>query len=145
MLSSTCKEESALNRGFTLLELLIVLAIIGLLSAVAYSSYQYLLLKARRLDAQTTLLHYHTQMQKCFITTYNYKACATQLNLSEQQNSFENFYRVQAITTDTHMFTLEASAQGIQEEDEMCYKFTINHLLQKQTYDVAGNESNFCW
>jgi len=44
------------NKGFTLLELMITLAIIGILAAIAYPSYQAHVLKTRRALAQGCML-----------------------------------------------------------------------------------------
>jgi len=45
-----------MQRGFTLLELMIVVAIVGVLAAIAYPSYQEYLRRGHRADARTGLL-----------------------------------------------------------------------------------------
>ncbi|MFI4954833.1 MAG: type IV pilin protein [Gammaproteobacteria bacterium] len=134
-----------MNNGFSLLELLIVLILIGILSVAAFSSYQHITLKARRLDAQTTLLNYHTQLQKCFMTEHNYTTCIQQFNLEASQNSLENFYKIQAIQIEITDYTLQALAQGTQQQDESCYRFTLDHFLQRLAYDQNGNTQPHCW
>lgn len=44
------------SRGFTLIEILIVVAIIAVLSAIAYPSYQKYIIRSKRLDAQSEML-----------------------------------------------------------------------------------------
>lgn len=54
------------RRGFTLIELMITIAIVGILSAIAYPSYQDYVRKARRADAQTGLLELVQFMERLY-------------------------------------------------------------------------------
>lgn len=58
------------RRGFTLLEILIVVAIVGVLATVAYPGYLSYIAKARRTEAQLTLLTL-MQQQENFFTHHN--------------------------------------------------------------------------
>ncbi len=50
-------------KGFTLIELVIVIAIIGILGAIAYPSYTQYKIKAQRTDAQSEMLYIAQRMQ----------------------------------------------------------------------------------
>ncbi|MCP4091353.1 MAG: prepilin-type N-terminal cleavage/methylation domain-containing protein, partial [Gammaproteobacteria bacterium] len=52
------------SRGFTLIELMIVVAIVGILAAIAYPSYQEQVRKSRRADANGALLGLANAMQR---------------------------------------------------------------------------------
>lgn len=56
--------------GFTLIELMIVVAVIGILAAVAYPSYQDSILKGRRAQARTALLELQQQQER-YMTQFN--------------------------------------------------------------------------
>lgn len=62
------------NRGFTLIELLITIAIIGILSAVAITSYVGVTLKARRSEAYTNLESLRLLQEQRFADSATYAA-----------------------------------------------------------------------
>jgi type IV pilus assembly protein PilE len=56
--------KTASNKGFTLIEVMIVVAIVGILAAVAYPSYQDHVRKSRRAEAQSALMGLAAAMER---------------------------------------------------------------------------------
>ncbi|MDQ7914927.1 type IV pilin protein [Pseudomonas sp. 102515] len=64
MKSITQNRHSNRQRGFTLIELMIVVAIVGILAAIAYPSYQEHIRRANRADAQASLMELAQFMER---------------------------------------------------------------------------------
>lgn len=60
------------ERGFTLLELLIAVAVIGILAAIAVPNYQGYVERARVSDGQAGLMQAASQMERCYTQSHSY-------------------------------------------------------------------------
>src|SRR6187549_1523619 len=67
------------NKGFTVVELLIVLAVIGILTAVAFPSYQNHVRKAARASAQAAMMQIADRETQYLLDARNYVVTATAL------------------------------------------------------------------
>lgn len=66
-----------IQNGFTLIELMIVVAIVGVLAGIAYPNYQDSLVKSRRADAKSALLELSTWMERLYTATGCYNPGTT--------------------------------------------------------------------
>jgi len=94
--------------GFTLIELMIVVAVIGILAAIAYPSYQDSVRKANRIDAQSSMMDIATKLQKYKIARFSFeKADGTFVTLADI--GVTN----QIPSTGTALYTIALSNQGL--------------------------------
>jgi type IV pilus assembly protein PilE len=140
------KEENIMLKkntaGFTLIELMVSLAILAIVAAIAYPSYLSYMTKTRRSDGQTALLDLANRMERYFSMNNTY-AGATLNNLGIGNNSAEGFYRLNINNLSGTTYTLEAIPQGAQASDTECGTLTLDQLGQKGESGTGTVTS--CW
>ena len=128
-------------RGFTLVELVIVVAVIGILMAIAIPSYQNHLRKARRAEAQTYLLDIANLQQQYLLDARTYALGAGALTALNKPppSGVSNFYTVDvspAAPTIPPSFLITATPKpGAQASDGT---LTLDNTGRKQRNGVDG-------
>jgi type IV pilus assembly protein PilE len=99
----------ALARGFSLIEVMVVVAIVGILAAVAYPSYTNYLIKGSRAAAQSHLMDLALAQQQYLNDTRGYASTIDELNVATP-TSVSDFYTIGApsVTGAPPTFTLSA-------------------------------------
>lgn len=128
--------------GFTLLELMTVLAIIGILTTISYPVYNQHVIKTRRSAAEMALLDAAMGMERYF-TEHNSYSGATLASIEVNAYTDSNYYKlVIAMANDTD-YLLQAFPEGGQQQDKACGTVSLNQLGEK-TQSGSGSLSS-CW
>ncbi|MFK0573911.1 type IV pilin protein [Endozoicomonas sp.] len=114
------------ERGFTLSELIIVVAIIGILAGIVYPSYSQYMYETRRSDAWVTLSAAAAAQERWYSINYSYTDAISNLG---GNSSPEGYYTI-SVEADSTSFTLTATAlsTAVQASDSGCTAITLDHF-----------------
>ena len=141
-------------RGFSLVELLIALAVVGILTAVAVPSYQGYMRSAYRAEARTALLETAQWMERHFSMTQSYattsqggtinNAALATAGLSVTPRAGAARYNISFSAGPTATgYTLQAAPTGAQTADARCGTLTLTNL-QVRGISGTGTVAD-CW
>ncbi len=108
--------------GFTLVELLVTVAIVAILSAIALPSYKQFVYRGNRADATTALLNLQMAQEKW---RANHTTYATLANLGLNGTSERGKYTIAIATNTATGYTATATALGAQGNDAGCTTLTL--------------------
>lgn len=129
-----------IQRGFSLMEIIIVLLIVALLTIVLMPAYNNYITKSRRSDGIKSLMAMQIAQEKYRLTNTDYASSPAALNLST--NSIDGYYTmaVTTNTTSTYAITATATSGGGQTADTGCTTLTITYAN-----NTATNTPTACW
>lgn len=106
------------HSGFTLIELMITVVIIGILTAIAFPSYQAHLLKGRRASAQAHLMDIAQRQQQYLLDARAYATDLPTLNMTTPAD-VSPYYRIAVSSPGgtPPTFVITANPTGIQASD----------------------------
>lgn len=129
------------TRGFTLIEMMIVVAVIALLATIAFPSYQNFTMRNRRADGKDLAMRIASAQERHYTNRNVYTDDPGVLGVnpvSEQQ-----YYTAQIVVpADGQSYTLNLIPQDVQANDR-CGTLTINNTGYKDKLGPGGNGS--CW
>jgi type IV pilus assembly protein PilE len=139
--------KKRLSAGFTLIELMITVAIIGILVSIAYPSYQDSIMKSRRVDAQGALMGFANAMERFYTVNNTYPAAGTAgiYAATSPVSGGTAYYNlsIDASTASTYILNATPIVGGPQDTDK-CGTLTFNQAGVKG-FGGSGMTSADCW
>ncbi len=132
------------TRGFTLIELVIVVTILLILGALAIPNYRNYVLRANRSDAMTALLHIAAAQEKFYMQNNTYTNDLTASGLNVDTLSPNKHYAISVTGASANGFLAKANPadSGHQSDDTQCTEFRVN---QDGTKSASGSAADKCW
>lgn len=139
------------QQGFTLIELMIVVAVVGILSAIAYPSYTEYVRRGHRADARAGLLQAQLWMERAATATGVYptdsdltKVLPASLSWSTDASKR---YQIEMKSSSNAAYVLIAKRKspGAQADDK-CGDFTLSNTGVKDADNLkSGTTASDCW
>lgn len=136
------KKHAIHQKGFTLLELLVVIAVIGILASLSVGNYRSHIVQSNRQAGQASLLLAQQAMERSFLRTGAYTLVSADL-APFQPSVTPQVYTLNVVIDATSGYTLTATPVGSQVSDADCGALSLTNTGNKSAA-VAAN-ALMCW
>jgi type IV pilus assembly protein PilE len=142
--------------GFTLIEMMIVVTILGIIAGIAYPSYLEQVRKSSRSDAKVLISEVAQRLQRCFTAQGTYMPADGVCDAVDKAKagimSNEGYYQAKLstdaadYTASKYLLKVTAVAGKRQADDTQCATFTLNQAGVKKSYSSGNAETtDICW
>ncbi|HAI59743.1 MAG TPA: pilus assembly protein PilE [Xanthomonadaceae bacterium] len=138
--------RSTRSRGFTLIEIMITVLIVGVLAAIALTSYQRNVVETRRKAATACLIEAAQSLERFYTTRLTYVGSPDPATVLTCANDLAAFYRFESVgaALGQRTFLVRATAQGVQaSRDTGCTDLSLNQAGQRFVGATPGGGA--CW
>lgn len=137
MVSNTGRRD-----GFSLIELLVAVAIVAIIASIALPGYQSQIQRSKRSDAKAHLVDTAQRLERCYslYNAYNSGSCNVTDHATEGGE-----YDIEISNLGTNTYTLTATAKAGQRNDKDCVVLTLDHNGIQGSRNAAGAATTECW
>jgi type IV pilus assembly protein PilE len=133
------------NTGFTLIELMIVVGVIGILAAVGYPNYTEYVKKTRRSEVAALLIEEAHRLERFHSKTGQYTDSIGPPPREHQVSHGNAFYTLTAQRAE-QAFVLTATASTALMQGDKCGRFVLENTGRRDNVGMSGDASVFgCW
>jgi type IV pilus assembly protein PilE len=135
--------------GFTLIELMIAVAVVAILGVIAMASYTKQIQKSRRTDARSAIMDLAGREEKLFSTVNAYSATPSELGYTVTPDTFpfnltDNYYQIGlTIGNPPVSYSITATAINAQAGDTSCASLSIDQLGTQS--NTGTDTTSACW
>jgi type IV pilus assembly protein PilE len=141
--------------GFSLIELLTAVMIVGILASIAIPTYTSQVRKSRRTDARTAVLDLASREERLFSTTNAYSNTPSDIGYGASGATFpmaigSGYYNVSVTVAAGPPAGFSVTATPVtgkgQDKDTQCASFTVDEAGRQTSKDSSSNDSSStCW
>ena len=126
------------NKGFTLIELMITVAIVGILSSIAVPAYKDYVLRAKLTEGISALSSMRVKMEQFFQDNRTYAGACTAGTIAPIPTNLKNF-AVSCSNLGSDTYTITAAGEG--------FTFTVDQSNSRATTSAPSGwpTNNTCW
>lgn len=137
------------QHGFSLIEIMVTIGIVGLLTAIALPSYNAYVLQSHRVDAVRSLTAFRQALERCYSQNFTYLNSGTTpcpAAPGTATSSTNGYYDITFAIASATQYTITATATGAQLQDTNCATLWVTNAGQQgATNSASADSTQTCW